>query len=161
PLEVAISVGTYFGARFGYFRTIERAWKWSPISWNELVWLPLPCATSLMILLVKEDREEGFKKIVFVALERPCQHGVAKAGLEALALDDLSANSISSLSTVPKRLNWIIDLKERLDWTTSKPVGELPDMLATLLPRIERVGQQADQYLALNSAFLKRKALER
>ena len=150
PFDVVLAIATYYvGRRRPYVAT--RIWRWCPVAWNEVIWLPLPFVSSLLILLVRQEREEGFRQIAFVAAERKLQRRVAVAALVEVAVSDLKARSLSELS----------DISDKLGWTTDAPGGELPDELAKALPRFERVAQHAGQYLILNSAYRKMEALGR
>lgn len=149
PFDVALDTANYYAGRR---RPLEarRLWRRCPVAWNEVVWLPMPFADKLLSLLAKQDREEGFRQIAFVAAERPLQRRVAFAALAEIAAADLKVESLSQLS----------DVTDRLSWTTDAPAN-LPDELATTLPRFDRVAQHVGQYLALHSAYRKREALER
>lgn len=149
PLDVTISTAAYFVGRWRP-RMAVRVWRYCPVTWNELIWLPLPYASKLLVMLVKQNREEGFRQIAFVAAERPLQRRVALAALAEVAIDDLKAGSISELP----------DVTERLGWTTDAPGGDLPEGLAMTLPRLDRVARHVGQYLTLNSPYRKREALE-
>jgi hypothetical protein len=126
------------------------AWRWCPVAWNELIWLPLPFVSNLLALMLRRNREEGLKCIAFVAAERRLQRRAAAAALAEVALDDLRARSVSQTA----------DVTDRLSWTTDAP-AELPQELVTALPRFDRVAQHVGQYLTLNSAYRKRGALAR
>jgi AAA+ ATPase superfamily predicted ATPase len=150
PIDVALSSISYLIGR-EHRHKVERAWRWCPIRWNEVIWLPLPFIGRLLVILVRQDREEGFKKIAFVAAERPLQRQVALTALVEVAIDDLHVNTLSELSTVTEEVNW----------TTDAPGGELPSILAAALPRFDRIAQHVGQYVTLNSAYRKSEALER
>jgi hypothetical protein len=149
PFELALSAATYFTGRWRS-RAVAQAWRWCPVAWDEVIWLPLPFAGGLLALLAKQDREEGFKQIAFVAAERPLQTRVAASALSEVAAADLKAKSLSQLA----------DVTERLSWTTDAPAG-LPDELAATLPRLDRVAQHVGQYLTLHSPYRKGEALGR
>lgn len=149
PLDVVLSVAAYLVGRRRP-GAAERAWRWCPLAWNELIWLPLPFADRLLALLAKQDREAGLGRIAFVFTERPFQRRAALAALAELAVADLKAESLSQLS----------DVTDRLSWTTDAPAN-LPDELSTTLPRFDRVAQHVGQYLTLHNAYRKRESLER
>lgn len=148
PLDAALSVAAYCVGRL--WPPAARAWRWCPVRWNEVIWLPLPFVGSLLALMVRQDREAGLARIVFVAAERKLQRRAALNALVQVAIDDLQANSAPGLA----------DVTDRLGWTADAP-AELPEELLTALPRFERVARQVDQYLRLNSSYRKRDALTR
>jgi hypothetical protein len=127
---------------------IKQAWRLCPVSWNEIIWLPLPYAAKLLTMLTMQDREEGFRQIAFVAAERRLQKRVALRAVEEIAINDIRATSINQLAVVT----------EKLEWTTSSP-AELPKILAYAFPRFERTAQHAGQYLMLHSDHRKGGAL--
>lgn len=148
PVDVILSSITYIkGRRPG---AAVRAWRWCPVAWNELIWLPLPFVSELLVLTVKQDREEGFKRIAFVAAERSLQRRAAVAALAEVAVDDLRVRSVAHMA----------DVTDRLRWTTDAP-AELAEEVVTTLPRFDRVAQHVGQYLTLNSSYRKREALAR
>jgi hypothetical protein len=149
PINIVIAVFTYFIGRWQP-RATEWAWRWCPVAWNEVIWLPLPFVGALLALLVRQDREKGFREIAFVAAQRPRQRRTARSALVEVALDDLRAESIVELAKVT----------DRLRWTTAAPT-ELPPALATVLPAFDRASQDLGQYLALHSPYRRGEALER
>ena len=120
------------------------------MAWNEVIWLPLPYVSKLLTLLVRQDRDEGFRQIAFVAAERRLQRRAALAALVEVAVNDLKGKSIPELA----------DVSERLGWTTDAP-AELPDELTAALPRFDRAAQHVGQYLTLHSPYRKGEALDR
>lgn len=150
PVDIALAAAAYFVA-LRKKRTAAHAWRWCPVAWNELTWLPLPYVAKLLVLLVKQNREEGFRQIAFVVTERPLQRRVALAALGEVAIGDLRARSVQELASVA----------ERLGWATDAPGGALPKGLSAALPRLDRVAQHAAQYLTLHSAYRKGEALKR
>ncbi|MFL6209922.1 MAG: ATP-binding protein [Pyrinomonadaceae bacterium] len=147
PFDVVLTAATYYVGR-QRLHAVWRAWRWCPVAWNEVIWLPLPFVSRLLALLVRQDREEGFRQIAFVAAERKLQRRAALAALVEVAVNDLRAGSLASLS----------DVMERLNWTTDAP-AELPDELTAMLPRFDRAAQHVGQYLTLNSPYRKGEAL--
>ncbi|MBV9926385.1 MAG: ATP-binding protein [Acidobacteria bacterium] len=128
----------------------RRAWRWCPVVWDEIIWLPLPFAGGLLTRLVRQDREEGFRQISFVAAQRPLQRRAARAALVEVALDDLRADSLMRMSNIA----------ERLGWTTDAPVN-LPSELEAALPRFDRTAQHVGQYFTLSSPYRRGEALGR
>jgi hypothetical protein len=126
-----------------------RAWRWCPVAWNELAWLPLPFVGRLLALLVRQDREEGFRQIAFVAAERPFQSRAAREALLEVAISDLTARSIARVADVADRLGWMRD-------TTTT----LPAEMTIALPRFERVAEQVGQCLLLHSRYRKQNSLK-
>lgn len=104
----------------------------------------------LRVLATRQNREEGFRQIAFVAAERPLQRGVALEALAEIALGDLDARTAPELASVADRIAWTVDA----------PVA-LPGDFGTALTRFERIAQQAGQSLALSSAYRKADALKR
>jgi hypothetical protein len=147
PFDILLSTSTYLAAKrwptYAY-----TAWRWCPIYWSEVIWLPLPFLDKLLVQAVLLDREEGFKQISFVAAERPLQRSAALAALVESAIGDLRASSVSELADVTETLNWTTDV-----------ATELPTELATALQRFDRAAQHAGQYVSLNSIYLKSEAL--
>jgi hypothetical protein len=149
PLEVMLASLTYFVGRWQP-GLVRRAWHWSPVAWNEVIWLPLPFVGNLLALLVHQDRDRGFRAIAFVAAQRPRQRRVATAALIEVALDDLRCQAVEDLAKVT----------EKLRWTTAAPMQLPPDLAATL-PGFDRASQDAGQYLTLNSPYRRQEALGR
>jgi hypothetical protein len=149
PLDAALSARAYFAARRAPQAALL-AWRWCPVAWNEVIWLPLPYVARLLALLTQQDHQEGLSQIAFVAAERPRQRRAALSALTEVAAQDLQANSLSEMANVTERLNW----------TTDAPV-ELPAELQSALPRFDRAAQEVGQYLALASSYRKGEALER
>ena len=81
-----------------------QAWKWCPVAWNEVIWLPLPGVDRLLCILVRQDREEGFGQIAFVAAERSLQRRAALAALVQVTIDDLAVVSIHEMASIPHKL---------------------------------------------------------
>lgn len=147
PLDIFLSTSSYLAARHWPHYTM-RAWRWCPVYWNEVIWLPLPFIDKLLMLLVRQDREEGFRQIAFVAAERRLQRRAAFAALVELAINDLRIQSISELADVTDNLNWITDTS-----------AELPSELAAAWQRFDRTAQHVGQYLSLHSIYRKSEAL--
>lgn len=134
----------------GYPGRIFFLWRFSPLAWNEVVYLPLPGARKVLALMVQQDRSEGFKRIAFVSSERALQRRAAAGALTDIALKDLEAASFIQLAETPERLRW-----------TTEAVAPLPVAVTEALPRFERVAHQAAQSAAVSSAYRKADALER
>jgi DNA polymerase III delta prime subunit len=150
PFDVALSITTYLVGLLQPLK-VARAWRWCPVTWNELIWLPLPLAGKLLAMLAKQDREEFFKQIAFVTAERKLQRRVASAALIEVALDNLQANSIVEMSNVINKINW-----------TRDPLGsELPSELARIVTVLDRVAHHAGQYLTLHNSYRKSEVLRR
>jgi hypothetical protein len=145
--DVALSASSYLMARRWPHYTMK-AWRWCPVYWNEVIWLPLPFVDKLLILLVKQDREEGFRQIAFVAAERRLQRRAAFTALVELAITDLRTESIPEMADVTDNLNWITDTS-----------AELPSELAAAWQRFDRTAQHVGQYLSLHSIYRKSEAL--
>jgi len=171
PFDIALSTVTYLIARQRPHVTAQ-AWRWSPVAWHELIWLPLPFVSRLLVLMVRQDRKAGFKEIAFVAAKRRRQRRAALAALVEVAVNDLKVGLLASLSDITERLNYEVELKvyaalmrlsdvpERLIWTTDAS-AELPEELAAALARFDRAAQHVGQYLTLNSPYRQREALAR
>src|SRR5579885_296986 len=148
PFDVSLSAVTYLTGR-RYPQELVRAWRWCPVRWNEVIWLPLPFVSRLLALLVQKNRDEGFREVAVVAAERPLQRRIAFNALMEVAIADLKAATVSELSAVTEKLNW----------TTDAP-AELPSELMTTLSRLDRIAQYVGQYLTLYNAYRKNEALE-
>ena len=148
PLDFAITTAAYLVARRSP-QSSFRVWRWCPVAWNEVIWLPLPFVGRLLVLMVWQNREEAFKQIAFVAAERPLQKRAAIKAMAEIAINDVQAKSVAEVAYVT----------ERLMWATAAP-ADLPDELAACLPRFAQVSQHAGQYLELHNAFRKGQALE-
>jgi DNA polymerase III delta prime subunit len=147
PVSASLSAITYYVGKRRH--AMLRVWQWCPVVWDELLWLPLPFLGKQLALLVQEDREEGFRRIEFVAKERKSyRHNVLNA-LTRVAAYDLQASSI------PK----IRDVSKKLSWTVNSPVA-LPEELKICLIRFDRIASHVGQYLSLNSLSRKVEALD-
>ncbi|GEM_PF-6027827 len=147
PFDLAIDC-IVFSLRHSH--ALSSIWRWHPIRWNEVIWLPLPFAGKLLALFVRQEREEGFRQIAFVAADRNLQRRAARRALVEVAIDDLQANSIAELAGVAEKL-W---------WKTNAP-AEVPAELSAGLAGFERVAQHAGQYLDHQSPDFKGEALSR
>ncbi len=145
--DALLSAAAYFSARRRP-QTAARAWRWCPVRWNEVIWLPLPFVSKLLALLARQDREYGFRQIAFVAAERGLQRRAAIAALVEVASGDLKTASISEMA----------EAMDKLKWTTDTPT-ELPVEFGTALPRFDRASRHAGQYIDLHSPYLKSEAL--
>lgn len=150
PFDVALSVVTYAVGRWRP-QAAAQAWRWCPVAWNELIWLPLPLAGKLLALLSKQDKEECFRQIAFVTAERKLQRRVALAAMIEVAFADLQANSMTEMA----------DVTDRISWTRKAYGSELPGDLVTNVLGFDRVAQHAGQCLILHNAYRKGEALER
>lgn len=148
PLNSAVSLVAYWYA-MRRTHAAKRAWRLCPVTWNEVIWPPLPFAARLLTMLTLQDREEGFQQIAFVAAERSLQKQIATHASAEIALYDLRATSISRLAEV----------SQKLDWTTDAPV-EFPDVLVAAFSRFERTSRQAEQYRTLHGNHHRREALK-
>jgi len=148
PLDVCLALFAW-ATRKGRGGTL-RAWRLCPLSWNEVIWLPLPYATQLLIQLTREDRAEGRRQLAFVAAERPLQRRVALAALAEIVLGDLQADTLPALETTP----------ERLQWAANAPLA-LPKAFGAAWPGFDRAARHVGQYGALHNAFRKGEALQR
>ncbi|MBI4750611.1 MAG: hypothetical protein HY774_19170 [Acidobacteria bacterium] len=148
PINAALSTTAYFKANRNP-QTAFRAWRWCPISWNEVIWLPLPYLSDLLVLMTKQHREEGFRQIAFVAAERTLQRRAVLSALAEIAVSDLQAKTPQELASI----------SETLKWTTNAP-AELPKELTEALPQFDRIAQQVGQSIELRSQNRKRKALD-
>jgi uncharacterized protein len=148
PLDFAITTAAYIIARRNP-QSSFRVWRWCPVAWNEVIWLPLPFVGKLLVLMAGQNREEAFKQIAFVAAERSLQKRAATKALSEIAINDVKAKSMAEVAQVT----------ERLMWATDAP-ADLPDELATFLPRFAQVSQHVGQYLELHNVFRKGQALE-
>ena len=149
PLDTFLS---WLAHRAAQARSNEafRWWRRCPVAWNEVIYLPLPGAGKLLALATRQNREEGFKQIAFVATERSLQRRVALEALTEVALGDLDASSSAMISSAA----------ERLTWTSGVPLT-LPDDLNENLPRFERVSHQVKQLPELSSSYRKADTLKR
>lgn len=149
PFEVALSTITYIVSK-QQPSAIARVWRWSPVAWNEMIWLPLPFISKMLVMFVQQDRAEGLRQIAFVAAERRLQHRAAlKASLQ-VAINDLRTKSINELA----------DTTDKLEWTTDA-LAELANEIKIALPRFDRAAQHVGQYLALRNAYRKSAAMKK
>lgn len=149
PFDAALSAVTYFAGRRRP-HALRRIWSWCPVAWNEVAWLPLPFAGRLLGLLARQDRDEGFRQIAFVAAERPLQRRASLLALEEIAVNDLRGTSLPRLADMPQKLRWTLDAP-----------AQLPGALTTALPRFDRAAHHVAQYLVLHNAYRKDEALGR
>lgn len=143
PIDATLSLATYFLAKRQPNKA-EMIWRWCPVTWNEIIWLPLPFVTEFLALLTKQNREEGFRQIAFVAAERELQIRAARAALVEIVLDDLHTSSIEMMANTT----------EKLSWTTIAPT-DLPHELQIALPCFDRTAQHVGQYIALYNQYRK------
>lgn len=149
PIDVGLTAAAYFVAkRRSYW--VEQAWRWCPITWNEVIWFPLPFASKLLVLFARHNREEGFQRIAFVATERKLQLHAAAVALSEVAINDLSVRSVPEMPNAMRKLEWPTEL-----------LVVLPNEVATSMPTFELIAQHVDQYLTLQSTTRKGEALSR
>jgi hypothetical protein len=148
PIDLTLSIISYVTSK-GNPTAAKRAWRWCPVSWNEMIWLPVPFAGKLLAALALEDRNAGFDQIEVFARERMLERSVAITAVAETALSDLEAKTLDSLA----------DISDRIEWTTHPPV-ELLGEFQLALPRIDRMAQHAMQYLTLTGPHRKRQALK-
>lgn len=149
PFDVALSIATYAAGRW-WPHAAARAWRWCPVAWNELIWLPVPLAGKLLGMLAKQDREECFKQVAFVAAQRKLQRRVPLAAMIEVALIDLQVNSMVEMA----------DVTDRINWTRDERGSELPSILRTTVTVLDRVAQHIGQYLILHNYYRKSAALQ-
>ena len=143
PVDAALSALAYLVC-WARPDLVARAWSWSPVAWNEVIWLPLPFVTQTLALLVQHDRRQGYEKIAFVAQERRLQRPAAIAALAEVALDDLRVESFPEMAEVAGRLGW----------TASKP-ATLPPELERSIDLFDSVSQLVRQHGAIQSHYRK------
>ena len=148
PIDLALSIISYLIAKSDP-NAVKRAWRWCPVSWNEMIWLPVPFAGKLLARLAHVDRKEGFDQIAIFARERALKRYVAITAVAEVTFSDLEAKTLDRLANIP----------ERIEWTTHPPV-ELFSEFVLALPRIDRMAHHAMQYLTLNGAHRKSNALK-
>jgi hypothetical protein len=76
-----------------------------PVTWNEVIWLPLPFAAKLLMMLTMQDREEGFRQIAFVAAERRLQSRVALRASAEIAIVIFKQHHSTGWRTFPRSWN--------------------------------------------------------
>jgi uncharacterized protein len=150
PLDVALAAAAYFTVRLRP-RAVVRAWRWCPVAWSELIWLPLPFVSELLVLVARQDRKEGLRQITFVAAERRQQSRAALKALAEIITDDLWAKSVLGMA----------DVTDRLEWTTELPPVEYSFGLMNALTRFDRVARYAGQYLTLQNDYRKKDTIDR
>ena len=127
----------------------RRAWAWHPVRWNEVIWLPLPFTSALLVRLARQDRAYGFEQIAFVAAERRLQRRAAVRALAEIALDDLRADTLEALA----------EAGDKLAWTMDAPAA-LPEAIAGFVPDFERIARLAGQSLALDNLYRRSERLK-
>lgn len=147
PFEAALSTLSYFWA-LQHPDSVARAWRWCPISWDEMVSLPLPFAHEMLALLLQQDSKEGLDRLSFILAERPRQHQVVESALTLAAVHQLDTQSLVEIGKVTDALEWI----------TSEQV-RLPSEIAPILPLFRQISQYVEQYQTLNKPYRKAIAL--
>jgi hypothetical protein len=149
PFDVIISAAAYlWGLR--HPEAVRQAWRWCPVTWNEVIWVPLLFSRKLLAQLVQQDPEEGFKQIKFIAVQRKRQRRIAITALAEVAAKNLKSTSTLEIASVPTKLNWMIDVP-----------GELNSDLMKVLSQFDHVAQHVEQFVTLNRNYLKCEALKR
>lgn len=148
PPYVVLAAAAYVYGRWRP-RSVARAWRRCPVSWDEVIWLPLPFAGALLTLLARQDREEGFRQITFVVAERRLQRRAALGALAQVVTAYLTVGSVSDMPAVA----------DKLEWKTDPLGGEGPAELAMSLPFFDRAAQHVAQYFTLQNAYRKDEAL--
>ncbi len=130
----------------------------SPVYWDEVIGIPLPKLTDWLVRLVRHDRKQGLKEILFVAEQRPYQRSAAQRALIAIAIEDLqrvwslegmaraaqlleflpaeAEHLPAGLSEARRRIDAIAALAQ--DFLTRKTGTGQSKILADLRPEIER-----------------------
>jgi hypothetical protein len=149
PFDSALATVSYFRGRW-WPDAAFRAWRWHPIAWNEVIWLPLPYASKMLTWLVRQNLEEGFQQILFVATERRLQRGAAWKALTEVLLQALEVETIAEMADGADHIPEIAD--------SLAPMA--PAELVAALPRFNRTAQHLAQYLTLQGAYRRGEALQ-
>lgn len=147
PLDVGLSILSYLSAIQG--RAIE-SWRWNPVSWNEVVWLPLPLVSKLLVLCIREDPDVGFSTLAFVVAERPLQRRTALDALIEIIIGELRMETAIDIAAMNQKLNWV-----------SNAPTELPAELIASVSRFDRASRHVEQYFSITSDYQRRAALKR
>jgi hypothetical protein len=148
-VDVVLATVVYFAARWRPASALK-LWRLHPLTWNEVIWLPLPFAGPMLSQLTRLDRKRALREIAFVAAQRPRHRAAAQDALIEVALDDLRAESVEEMAAVTERLQW-----------TADPSLQLPARLTAALHNFDRTSQHAGQYLTLHSPYRQSHALDR
>lgn len=149
PFDVTLSAAVYLWGR-RHPSAVRQAWRWCPIMWNEVIWVPLLFASKLLTQLIQQDPKEGLKQIEFIAVQRKRQRRIAITALAEVAAKNLKAASTLEIINVPTKLNWMIDAP-----------SELNSDLMKILSQFDHIAQHVDQFATLNRNYLKHEALKR
>jgi hypothetical protein len=126
---VVIGDGVAFGMALsvsciaGYFRVFlyifEAPWLWllsrrsggdirfSPVTWDEIIWLPLPGLDQQLVNLGRNNRQKGVEAIAEVASSFR-QGWAAKNAVLTLMVDDVeAANKIEGIAGMSGSLSWL------------------------------------------------------
>jgi uncharacterized protein len=148
PLNCMVATLSYYVARQSHHAAF-RMWRFCPVIWDEVIWLPLPFLGKFLLLLFKQDRDFGLKQISFITTERSLQRHAVLRSVSELVLSDLNAASLTDLAATP----------ERLRWTTEEPVC-IDTGVVPILALFDRVAQHGKQYLSVHSVYRKNIALQ-
>jgi hypothetical protein len=125
---VAISV-CFLVCYYRFFLyVLEAPWSWvlsrspnsknlrlSPVSWDELIWLPLPGLDTHLSSIARQDRQSGLEAINYVAGSFR-QGWAARRAILSLLVDDIAlARDIPAIADTSAALGWLPqDLRDEL-----------------------------------------------
>ena len=122
-----------------------RAFRNSPVYWDEVMALPLPYLSDWLIQLATQDREQGMQEILFVASKRPYQRKAAQKALVAVLAQDLLLQG-SSLAQMAKAADVLKSLPVEPE-SLPKRNKYLPEGMAEAQRRINPASTLARDYL--------------
>jgi hypothetical protein len=127
---LGMKVGIAFSASFFrlFLYVLEAPWSWllsrhpegmglclSPVTWDEIIWFPLPGLDTQLLSIARQDRNSGLEAINFVAGSFR-QGWAARKAVLALMVDDIAlAKDTHSISNISGTLGWLPqDLRDEL-----------------------------------------------
>jgi len=114
-VAMAISFWTgYYRVLFYWFEALWSFWvsqreaglRFSPVSWDELIWLPLPGLDRQLVAIARRDRAQGLAAIGQVAASFRQGWAARAALLELLAEDIRSTRSLEQIACAQETLAW-------------------------------------------------------
>ncbi len=140
PFYIMQALSVWLAVRLG-----NLIWSYSPILWDEMIWLPLPGLDEQLVAIGKQNRVAGLDAIAIVA-QSFRQGWAAKKALAELTLYDVqNACTLHAIGAISESLLWL-PAEGRID-------------LKSFLPGIEQISQYARAALESDTLYNRQEQL--
>ena len=125
----------------------QRYLHFSPVYWDEFIWLPLLGLDKHLVAVCQQDRQAGAEEIAHVAQSFRQRWAARNALVELAALEMEDARDVESMARMAEGLAWL--------------PPELPAELEVVLPAVHQVGQRVKAVQESETIWNKRENLVR